>query len=75
MAKASEKKIIDQAGLANNKFVTAIAASKRARQLLDKADRHNVAVDIERVHRQACKELMNGKLTYVLVQYQKTQNQ
>ncbi len=47
-----------------NKYLSVLAASKRARQLLDRAEKHNLTVDTEKVILQALNEFMNGKVTY-----------
>ena len=48
----------------HNKYISVIAASKRARQLLDRAEKHNLTVDTEKVILQALNEFMIGKVTY-----------
>jgi DNA-directed RNA polymerase omega subunit len=47
-----------------NKYMSVLAASKRARQLLDRAEKHNLTVDTEKVVLQALNEFMSGKVTY-----------
>ncbi len=47
-----------------NKYVSVLASSKRARQLLDRAEKHNLTVDTEKVILQALNEFMIGKVTY-----------
>ncbi len=47
-----------------NKYLSVLAASKRARQLLDRAEKHNLTVDTEKVILQALNEFMIGKVTY-----------
>jgi DNA-directed RNA polymerase omega subunit len=47
-----------------NKYLSVLAASKRARQLLDRAEKHNLTVDTEKVILQALNEFMSGKVTY-----------
>lgn len=49
-----------------NKYLSVIAASKRARQLLERAEKHNLTVDTEKVILQALNEFMIGKVTYVV---------
>ena len=49
-------------GTGENKYVSVLAASKRARQLLDRAEKHNLTVDTEKVVLQALNEFMNGKV-------------
>jgi len=45
-----------------NKYVAVLAASQRARQLLDRAEKHNLTVDTEKVILQALNEYMSGKV-------------
>ena len=61
----SEKKEV-QATIENvdNKYLSVLAASKRARQLLDRAEKHNLTVDTEKVVLQALNEFLIGKVTY-----------
>lgn len=47
-----------------NKYIAVIAASKRARQLLDRAEKHNLTVDTEKVILQALNEFMSGKVAF-----------
>jgi DNA-directed RNA polymerase omega subunit len=47
-----------------NKYLSVLAASKRARQLLERAEKHNLTVDTEKVVLQALSEFMIGKVTY-----------
>lgn len=47
-----------------NKYVSVLAASKRARQLLDRAEKHNLTVDTEKVILQSLNEFLIGKVTY-----------
>jgi len=49
-----------------NKYLSVLAASRRARQLLDRAEKHNLTVDTEKVVLQALNEFLNGKVTYAL---------
>jgi len=49
-----------------NKYISVLAASKRARQLLDRAEKHNLTVDTEKVILQALNEFMNGKVTHTM---------
>ena len=44
-----------------NKYLSVLAASKRARQLLDKAEKHNLTVDTEKVILQALTEFRGRK--------------
>ena len=47
-----------------NKYISVLAASKRARQLLERAEKHNLTVDTEKVVLQALNEFMSGKVTF-----------
>jgi DNA-directed RNA polymerase subunit K/omega len=47
-----------------NKYMTVLAVSKRARQLLDRAEKHNLTVDTEKVILQSLNEFISGKVTY-----------
>ena len=47
----------------DNRYINVLASSKRARQLLDRAEKHNLTVDTEKVVLQALNEFMNGKVT------------
>ncbi|MGH7739898.1 MAG: DNA-directed RNA polymerase subunit omega [bacterium] len=47
-----------------NKYISVLAASKRARQLLDRAEKHNLSVDTEKVLLQALGDFLKGKVTY-----------
>ena len=47
-----------------NKYLSVLASSKRARQLLERAEKHNLTVDTEKVILQALNEFMSGKVTY-----------
>lgn len=47
-----------------NKYMTVLAVSKRARQLLDRAEKHNLTVDTEKVILQSLNEFLVGKVTY-----------
>ncbi|HVZ79482.1 MAG TPA: DNA-directed RNA polymerase subunit omega [bacterium] len=49
---------------ADNKYISVLAASKRARQLLERAEKHNLTVDTEKVVQQALSEFMSGKVTF-----------
>ncbi len=48
-----------------NRYMAVLAASKRARQLLDRAEKHKLTVDTEKVVLQALNEYMCGKVTYI----------
>jgi DNA-directed RNA polymerase omega subunit len=48
----------------DNKYISVLAASKRARQLLERAEKHNLSVDTEKVLLQALDEFLRGKVTY-----------
>lgn len=47
-----------------NKYISVLTASKRARQLLDRAEKHNLTVDTEKVILQALNEFMSGKIAF-----------
>ncbi len=49
-----------------NKYLSVMAASKRARQLLDKAEKHNLTVDTEKVILQALTEFREGKVQFTV---------
>lgn len=48
-----------------NRYMAVLAASKRARQLLDRAEKHKLTVDTEKVILQALNEYMSRKVTYI----------
>jgi DNA-directed RNA polymerase subunit K/omega len=48
----------------DNKYLSVLAASRRARQLLDRAEKHNLTVDTEKVILQALNEFLIGKVSY-----------
>ncbi|HUO58318.1 MAG TPA: DNA-directed RNA polymerase subunit omega [bacterium] len=50
----------------DNKYLSVLAASKRARQLLDRAEKHNLTVDTEKVILQALNEYLIGKVGYTI---------
>jgi DNA-directed RNA polymerase omega subunit len=52
------------AELYENKYLTVLTASRRARQLLDRAEKHGMAVDTEKVILRALNEFMAGKISY-----------
>ncbi len=47
-----------------NRYMSVLAVSKRARQLLERAEKHNLTVDTEKVILQALNEFVEGKVTY-----------
>ncbi|HJT23650.1 MAG TPA: DNA-directed RNA polymerase subunit omega [bacterium] len=47
-----------------NRYMSVLAVSKRARQLLDRAEKHNLTVDTEKVILQSLNEFVVGKVTY-----------
>jgi DNA-directed RNA polymerase omega subunit len=47
-----------------NKYLLVLAASKRSRQLLDRAEKHGMSADTEKVILQSLEEVLNGKVTY-----------
>jgi DNA-directed RNA polymerase omega subunit len=60
----SEEKKAQSLESVDNKYMSVLAASKRARQLLDRAEKHNLTVDTEKVILQALNEFKSGKVTY-----------
>jgi DNA-directed RNA polymerase omega subunit len=62
----TEQKIPKTIEGTENRYLGVIAASKRARQLLDRAEKHNLIVDTEKVVLQALNEFLSGKVTYTL---------
>jgi DNA-directed RNA polymerase subunit K/omega len=58
-----EKKAATMESL-ENRYMSVLAVSKRARQLLDRAEKHNLTVDTEKVILQSLSEFMTGKVTY-----------
>ena len=58
-----EKKVQTMESI-ENKYMSVLAVSKRARQLLDRAEKHNLTVDTEKVILQSLSEFMIGKVTY-----------
>jgi DNA-directed RNA polymerase omega subunit len=61
-----DKKVPLIVDIVDNKYMAVIAASKRARQLLDRAEKHNLTVDTEKVIQQALNEFFDGKITVTL---------
>lgn len=49
---------------AENRYMSVLAVSKRARQLLERAEKHNLTVDTEKVILQSLNEFLSGKVTY-----------
>ena len=47
-----------------NKYLSVLVSSRRARQLLDRAEKHSLAVDTEKVVQQALKEFNGDKIAY-----------
>jgi len=47
-----------------NKYQLVLAAAKRSHQLLDRAEKHGMSADTEKVILQSLEEVMNGKVTY-----------
>jgi len=62
----STKKGTQETDLYENPYLTVLSASKRARQLLDRAEKHNMAVDTEKVILQSLREFDEGKITHEL---------
>ena len=46
-----------------NRYMAVIATSKRARQILDRAEKRNMTVDTEKVIQQALNEFYDGKIS------------
>ena len=46
-----------------NRYKTVILASRRSRQLLDRAEKHGMSADVSRVIGQALEEITSGKVT------------
>jgi DNA-directed RNA polymerase subunit K/omega len=59
---AEDKKVLINYDAADNKYLAVIATSRRARQLLDRAEKHNLTVDTEKVIQQALNEFIDGKI-------------
>ena len=62
---SEEKKTVTVESL-DNKYLSVLAASKRARQLLERAEKHNLSVDTEKVLLQSLNEFLSGKVTYTM---------
>ena len=62
----TEDKKAPTAETGENKYLSVIATSKRARQLLERAEKHNLTVDTEKVVLQALNEFNIGKVTYTV---------
>jgi DNA-directed RNA polymerase subunit K/omega len=60
-----EKKITTIVDPFENRYISVLASSKRARQLLDRAEKHNLTVDTEKVILQALNEFLSGKVSPV----------
>jgi DNA-directed RNA polymerase subunit K/omega len=60
----TEEKKDPTLGLLDNRYISVLVASKRARQLLDRAEKHNMTVDTEKVILQALSEFMASKVAY-----------
>lgn len=61
---SDDKKTTPVLESAENKYISVLAASKRARQLLERAEKHNLTVDTEKVILQALNEFMSGKVSH-----------
>ncbi len=66
MASTTDEKLNKSFENPENKYLSVLAASKRARQLLDKAEKHNLTVDTEKVILQALSEFKSGKVQFTL---------
>jgi DNA-directed RNA polymerase subunit K/omega len=62
MAKEKEKPAV--VDLYENKYLVVLTASKRARQLVSRAEKHGMAVDTEKVILQSLNEFREGKIAY-----------
>lgn len=49
-----------------NRFLSVLVASMRARQLMERAERHGMSVDIEKVLQQSLSEVVEGKVEFIL---------
>jgi DNA-directed RNA polymerase subunit K/omega len=63
----TEDKKTQLAELYENRYLSVLASSRRARQLLDRAEKHNLTVDTEKVVLQALSEFLDGKIGYSMV--------
>ena len=59
-----EKKSNPLLDATENKYLSVLVSSRRARQLLDRAEKQSLAVDTEKVVQQALKEFNGGKIGY-----------
>ena len=59
-----DKKASSSETTGENRYMSVLAVSKRARQLLDRAEKHNLTVDTEKVILQSLNEFIDGKVTY-----------
>ena len=59
---AEDKKVQSNYDAAGNRYLAVIATSRRARQLLERAEKHNLTVDTEKVIQQALNEFVDGKI-------------
>ena len=59
-----EKKAPSSENGIENRYMSVLAVSKRARQLLERAEKHNLTVDTEKVILQSLNEFVEGKVTY-----------
>lgn len=46
-----------------NRYRTVLLASRRSRQLLDRAEKHGMSADVSRVIGQALEEIVSGKVS------------
>lgn len=60
----TEEKKAPTADSIENRYMSVLAVSKRARQLLDRAEKHNLTVDTEKVILQSLSEFISGKVVY-----------
>ena len=48
----------------DNRYQLVLAASRRSRQLLERAEKHGMSADTEKVIIQSLEEIVNGKVVY-----------
>lgn len=60
-------KIVQAFENVDNKYLIVLSAAKRSRQLLDRAEKHGMSADTEKVILQSLEEIVNGKVTFEVV--------
>lgn len=60
----SDDKLTESLQTYGNKYLIVLAASKRSRQLLSRAEKHGMSADTEKVILQSLEEVVSGKLTF-----------